>query len=109
MAIDHRLDFLGMDLQSADIDDAAASPDEIIALTAQLQEIAGVHEAFGIEQRRAFGSEIMAGGAGRADSKRTVHYLHVHVAVLSRTRAWPEHARRKTFTFVVHLKSHARF
>src|SRR5438552_17705948 len=109
MAIDYRLDFLGMDLQSAHIDDAAAAPDVIVALAAQLQEIAGIHEAFGIEQRRAFGSEIMDSGPGRADSKRAVHHFHVHLAARFPMSALVDHARGETFTPVVHLKSDARF
>ena len=51
MAVDHRLDFLGMNLEAADIDDAAAPADEIIAIAAQFDHVAGIDEAVGIRER----------------------------------------------------------
>ena len=53
MPVDHRLDLLGMNLQAADIDDAAAPADEVIAVAAQLDHVAGVDEAVGVGQRGA--------------------------------------------------------
>ena len=52
MPVDHGLDLLGMNLQPADIDDAAAPADEVIAVAAQLDHVAGVDEAFGVGERR---------------------------------------------------------
>ena len=48
MPVDHRLDLLGMNLQAADIDDAAAAADEVVAVAAQLHHVAGVDEAVGV-------------------------------------------------------------
>ena len=45
MPVDHRLDLFRMHLQSADIDDAAPAPDEVVAVTAPLDDIAGIDEA----------------------------------------------------------------
>ena len=50
MAIDDRLDLLGMHLQAADIDDAAAPADEDIAVAAQFDHVAGVDEAIARRQ-----------------------------------------------------------
>ena len=55
MAVDHRLDLLGMHLQAADIDDAAAPADEEVAAAAQLDHVAGVDEALRV---REFGASL---------------------------------------------------
>ena len=50
MPIDDRLDFFGMNLQAADIDDAAAAAGEDIAIAAPLHHVAGIDEAVVIAQ-----------------------------------------------------------
>ena len=65
--VDHRLDLLGMDLQPADVDDAAAPADEVVALAAQLDHVAGVDEALGIGERGRIGADIGARRAVGAD------------------------------------------
>src|SRR5206468_3820582 len=42
---DHRLDLLGVHLLAADVDDAAPTTEEVVALTASLDDVAGIHEA----------------------------------------------------------------
>ena len=51
VTVDHRLDLLGMNLQAADIDDAAAAADEMVAVASPLDHVAGVDEAVGVDQR----------------------------------------------------------
>jgi hypothetical protein len=45
LPVDDRFDLLGMNLEAADIDDAAAPPDEMIAIAAQFHHVAGIDEA----------------------------------------------------------------
>ena len=52
MPVDHGFDFLGMNLQAADIDDAAAPADEVITVAAQFDHVAGVDESVLVGQRR---------------------------------------------------------
>src|ERR1043166_8543324 len=52
MAVDHRLYFLRMDLETAYVDDAPAPADEIITLATQLHHVVGVDEAVGAGDRR---------------------------------------------------------
>src|SRR5579884_2290665 len=52
MAVERGLDLLGMHLLAADIDDAAAPPDEMVAAVAPLDHVAGIDEAVLAGQRR---------------------------------------------------------
>jgi hypothetical protein len=45
MAVDDGFDLLGMNLQTADIDDAASPADEVITVTAEFHHIAGVDKS----------------------------------------------------------------
>ena len=49
--VEHRLDLFRMDLQAADIDDAAPPPHEIIAVIPQLDHVSGFDEALGVDER----------------------------------------------------------
>jgi hypothetical protein len=60
MAVDHRLDLLGMDLLAADIDDAAAPADKVIAAIAQFDDVAGIDKAVRVEKQRFAVAEIAA-------------------------------------------------
>ena len=51
MPIDDRFDLLRMNLQSADIDDAAAAAGEDVAIAAPLHHVAGIDETVAIAQR----------------------------------------------------------
>src|SRR6185437_7848646 len=51
MAVDDGFDFFGMDLQTADIDDTAPAPNEIVAIASLLDDIAGIDEPVLIRQR----------------------------------------------------------
>ena len=70
--IDHGLDFLGMDLQAPDVDDPPAAPDKVVAVAAALDDVTGIDEAFGIEQRLIVRAEIAQGGAFRLDSEGVI-------------------------------------
>src|SRR5260370_1360828 len=61
----------------ADIDDAALAADEIIALAAALDDVAGIDEPVLADQARSTLAEVADTGAVRADAQRTVHDLHV--------------------------------
>src|ERR1700719_4454474 len=50
MPVDDRFDLLGMDLQSADIDDAAAAAGEDVAIAAPLHHVTGIDETVAIAQ-----------------------------------------------------------
>ena len=63
MAIDHSFDLLGMNLQAADIDDAVAPADEVVAVAAQFDHVAGVHKPVSICQRRGVVADITMRGA----------------------------------------------
>ena len=52
LPVDDGFDLLGMNLQAADIDDAAAAADEMIAIAAQLHHVAGVDKAVVVGERR---------------------------------------------------------
>ena len=60
MPIDHGLDFLGMDLEAANIDDAVASSDEVVAVAAQLDHIARVNETVRVGERVGRLAEVAA-------------------------------------------------
>ena len=45
MPVDYRLNFLGMDLEAADINDPVPSTGEVIAITTQLDHVASVDKA----------------------------------------------------------------
>src|SRR5260370_23117600 len=66
-----------MALQPADVDDAAAPADEVVALAAQLDHVPGVDEAIGIGERRRIGADIGARRAVGADPERAVDDLHL--------------------------------
>src|SRR6202022_3799933 len=45
MPVDESLDFLGVNLEAANIDDAAAPADEVVPVSPQLDHLAGIDEA----------------------------------------------------------------
>ena len=51
MPVDHGLDLLGMDLEAADIDDAAPPARKEQPLAARLDDVAGIDEAVVVRQR----------------------------------------------------------
>ena len=88
MAVDHRLDLLRMHLQPADIDDAVAPADEVVALAAQLDHVAGVDEAVGVAERRPR-AEIAASGARRAERSEPSS-TRISTSPGRPTIGWPE-------------------
>jgi len=47
-----------MHLQSTDVDDPAAPADEVVAVAAQLDDVAGVDETVGVQERGRFVTQI---------------------------------------------------
>src|SRR5436190_3403883 len=98
---DHRLDLFGEHLLAADVDDTAPTTEEVVAVTASLHDVAGIHEALLIAQSGVF-AEVAAGGPRRADTERTVLDLDLHGA----GRA--DDAGRKAFQTIVDLEADTR-
>ena len=101
MAVDHGFHFLGIDLEAADIDDAAAPADEIIAVAAQFHHVAGIHPAIlssGLRCRRHNRWRCAASGYAAA-----VHHPHFH------RRPGGRQIRGKPFQPIGDFKAHARF
>src|SRR6185312_8884145 len=76
MAVDHRLDLLGMNLESADIDDAIRAADKVVAVAAALDQIARIDEIVWVFERRTV--EIGARRAAGANAQRPLLDLHIH-------------------------------
>src|SRR5580693_1753729 len=77
MPVDDRFDLLGVNLQSADIDDAAAAAGEDVAIAAPLHHVAGIDEAVMIAQACLLPTEIAFGRARRADAQRAIDELQL--------------------------------
>jgi hypothetical protein len=63
MAIYNGFYFLGMNLQSSDIDDATTPSDKMVAVAAQFDHIAGVNKSIGIDQRGYVLTDVALCGA----------------------------------------------
>src|SRR3984893_10046028 len=74
--VDHRLDLFGMNLEAADIDDAATAAGESVTGAVQFNDVAGIDEALFVEERRG-GADIARCRARRADAQRAVFNLHL--------------------------------
>src|SRR5881628_1701483 len=102
MPVDRRLDFFRVDLQTADVDEAAAPAEEVVPVTTAFHHVAGVDEAVVIAERG-----VVAERAGRtpsgAEAQRTVLDFNLHVA----SRA--DQARGKPFQTIVDVESDAGF
>ena len=96
MAVDHRLDLFRMHLQPADIDDAAAAADEIIAVAAQLDHVAGVDEAVGVASAAACRRDSASAVRGERMRSEPSIDLHLDAARPSpiRIAGKPARARR---------------
>src|SRR2546430_3123751 len=98
---DHRLHLFGVHLLAADVDDTRPTTEEVVAVTALLHDVAGVHEALLIAQSDVF-PEVAAGGPPRPDTDRAVLDLDLDGA----GRA--DDAGRKAFQTIVDLEADAR-
>src|SRR5437879_3557632 len=103
MAVDHRLNLLGVDLQPADIDDSAPATEEVVAVLASFHDVAGVDEALMVHERRAVLVDIAEGGAGGTNPQRPVFDFHLHLA------ARADQSRRKALETVGDFESNASF
>src|SRR5450432_4840046 len=72
MPVDDGLDFLRMNLEAANVDNAAAPADEVISLAAQLDHVAGVDEAVAVSEFGGVLADIGVRRPGRPDPQRSV-------------------------------------
>src|ERR1043166_767132 len=82
MGVDDGLDLLGMNLEAADIDDAAAPADEMIAIAAQLHHVAGIDKAVGVSQRARAAPDIGMRGSPGADPQAAVDDLDLDAVAI---------------------------
>src|SRR5207302_2083651 len=101
--VDGCLDFLRVDLQSADVDRAAAPAEEVVPLAATFHHIARVDETFFVSKRGALLADIAFGVSRRTDPKRTIDDFDVDVAGCA------DQARGKSLETVIDLESDAGF
>ena len=72
MPIDDGLDFFGMDLAAAHIDDAVLPSDEVVAVAAQFDQIARVDKAVRVRERVGRVAEVTCRVSRRTNSQRAV-------------------------------------
>src|SRR6202011_736276 len=101
--VDDRFDFLGRNLQAADIDDAAAPADEVVSVPAQFDHVAGVDESVLVGQGGRLPADIGVSGTPRANPQRSVHDFHFNAVT-----ALPDQGGGKAFKAIVHGKADAR-
>src|ERR1700722_17817519 len=89
-----------MNLEAADIDDAAAPPDEVVSVTTQFNHVAGIDESLRICQRRCVWADIGTGGSRRTNPQGSVLDLHFDAATVI-----PDHGCGKTFQAVIYRKA----
>src|SRR5690349_18369447 len=104
MPVDHGLDLLGMNLQPADIDDAATPADEMVAVTAQLNHVAGIDKSIDIGEISRVPAHISMGGSPRSDTQGAIHDLHLDAAGIL-----ADQLCRKALAAVIDGKADARF
>src|SRR3989442_4888293 len=95
MSVDRRFDFFRIDLQSADVDDAVPSTEEVVPVAAAFHHVARVDEAFIIGEGGTLLAEIADGITRGTDTQRAVVDFELNVA----GRA--DHARRKPLEAIV--------
>src|SRR5262249_50192429 len=76
---------------------------EVVAVTAEFHDVAGVNEAVVVHERRTFLADIAERGPPGTDAQRTVLDLHLHLPV------FPDQGRWKTLETIVDFKRDARF
>ena len=76
MPVDDGFYFFRMNLEAADINDAAAPSHEVVSTTTQFDHVAGIDEPICIGQRRGVWADIGTGGSGRANPERSVFDFH---------------------------------
>ena len=88
MSVDGCLDFLRVDLQSADVDHAAAPAQEIVPVAATLHHVARVDETFFVGKRGVVLADIAGSVSCRTDPKRTIDDFDVDVAGRADQTLW---------------------
>src|SRR5260370_14030731 len=77
--VDDGLYFLGMHLKAPNIDHSISSPDEIIAVTPQLEHVAGVNEAILASQGLVSVTDVTGGSPRGTNAKGAILDLHLHI------------------------------
>ena len=93
-----------MDLHSADIDDAAPAADEVVALAAPLDDVAGVDEAVVAGERRRARADIARRRTAGANSQRALDDPHLDAVARS-----ADEGGGKAGEAVIDVESDARF
>src|SRR5215469_5359807 len=81
MTVDHRFDLFGVNLEAADVDDAAAAAGEHVAVAGEFHHVAGIDETVGIGERYS-GADITRRRAWRTDAQRAVFDLHLDAVAI---------------------------
>jgi hypothetical protein len=103
MPVDYRLNFLGINLEAADINNPVPSTGEVIAITMQLDHVASVDKAILVcEALSRLVAHVPDRISSRADQERAVLDLHLNVRA-----SLPDQARRKPSETISDLKRHA--
>src|SRR5437762_876537 len=102
VAVDDSLDLFGMDLEAADVDDPAASADEVVAVSAALDHVPGVDEPVRVYEVVALAPKVAGGRARRTNPQRAILHPHLH----GRTGLFDQ-ARGKAGAAVVDGERHA--
>src|SRR6185312_9874291 len=76
MPIDDGFYFFRMNLEAADIDDAAAPSDEMVSVSTQFDHVAGIDEPLSVDQRRCVWTDISTCGSRRTNPERSVLDFH---------------------------------
>src|ERR1700716_2369303 len=93
-----------MRVQSADMDAAAPTTNEVIAFTALFHNIAGIDKSFGIEKCHVVAAKVANSRTARSDAKRTINYFHFDIGA-----GQTDHVRWKAFASVIDVESDAGF
>src|SRR2546426_1840525 len=103
VSVDRRLDFLRVDFQSSDVDDAVPSTEEVVAVAAAFHHVAGVDEAVITCERGAILADVRDRVPRGTDPQRPIVDFDFDITRRS------DHARRKPFETIVDFKSDACF
>src|SRR5437763_10336238 len=104
MLVDYCLDLLWVDLQPADVDDAAAASHEIAAVSAQVDHVSSVDVTLRVEERLTLLAEVADRRPPRPDAQCVVLDFEI-----DSIHALCEIRKRETRAPVRHLECYSRF
>jgi hypothetical protein len=102
MAIDHRLHFFGMHLQTADIDDPVAPSRKVVAAIPQFKRVACIDKAFGILRELILCAKITEAVRCGANSQRAVLHFHIDLRITAEQLRGKAH--QPSFTSEAHAR-----